>query len=43
MSERLNKALFIYIITSYVKYTVNGKKEQNDKDKNKKKNSTQFT
>jgi len=35
--------LFIYIIKSYAIYTVNDKKERKDKDKNKKKNSTQFT
>jgi len=29
--------LFIYIIKSYAKYTVNDKKEKRDKDKNKKK------
>ena len=34
--------LFIYIIKSYAKYTVNDKKEKKDKDKIKK-NSTQFT
>ena len=28
--------LFIYIIKSYAKYTVNEKKEKKDKDKNKK-------